>query len=60
MELCVIHAAEWIKEPRDVLPSAGMVLFHVLRASAETMLRTVRAIGPWSLGLHAAPPESDR
>ena len=43
----------------DVFLSASMVLFHVFFASAEPMLRALRASDVWARDFHAAPPESE-
>jgi hypothetical protein len=60
VERRVVHSAIWQKEPRDVIPPTDVVLLHVLRSAAKTLL--------WALGtsrvgpptFHTVPPESER
>lgn len=56
----MILLAKWISEPGEVIIATGMVVFHVLGASAEAVLGTLATRDSWSLAFQAAPPESER
>ena len=60
MEIRVILSAIWQKEPTDVTPAPEVVLLHVLRVAAKTVLGALGTsrVGPPTF--HTVPPDSDR
>jgi hypothetical protein len=56
----VILSTERKKKPRGVLVPTDVVLFHVLRVSAEALLRALVTSNSGAWNSHMPPPENER